>query len=720
MNPRYTLSIVAAFSLLAAQAQQLEWAIVVNAPTQVVATATAVDGAGAVITVGYFISEVDLDPGPGTFTVSSGLNSSDIYMQKLDANGQFLWGGSLGSTGADVAPGVAVDADDNIILTGKISGTVDLDPGPGVFNVTTMNGTFDALVLKLDASGNFLWGTIFGSNGNDGGMSVATDAAGNIHTTGFLGTTGDIDPGPGITSAGGFGMDDVFVQQLDPAGNFVRGFAIGSAGNDIGNGIAVSASGRVYVTGDYNGTMDLDPGPGVLTATTAGSKDIFMLKLDPLGDLVWGHHIGGNSLEVSRAIAVSDMGMVITGQLNSVTDMDPGPGVAELPGSGFEDAFLLKLDTAGNYQWAFLLSSFLNIGTGLAVDAQGNVVTCGSFGGTLDIDPGPAESNLVSNGASDAYLISYDAAGALRWGFNIGSFQNDGPHGVAWGSSGPVVMVGEFRSTMDADPGAGTVPLVSLGGQSAFTTKYAQACEEVAVSVKAWLDGAYREDDLRMVDSLRVRNLLPLVEPYTAMGFPVQDPMPASAGVLDVTGDDAIVDWILVELRDADQPSTVLATKAALLQRDGDVVDVDGTSPVNFCGTGEAAHVALRHRNHLAVMTAGTYDLSGTPTAVDLTDPATITFGLEARKQLNGAMLLWSGNVAPDAVVKYTGAANDRDPIIFALGGLDPTAVLAAYHAADVNMDGDVKYTGQGNDRDLVLLTVGGLLPTAVQLEQLP
>jgi len=190
--------------------------------------------------------------------------------------------------------------------------------------------------------------------------------------------------------------------------------------------------------------------------------------------------------------------------------------------------------------------------------------------------------------------------------------------------------------------------------------------------------------------------------------------------VLDVTGDDAIVDWILVELRDADQPSTVLATKAALLQRDGDVVDVDGTSPVNFCGTGEAAHVALRHRNHLAVMTAGTYDLSGTPTAVDLTDPATITFGLEARKQLNGAMLLWSGNVAPDAVVKYTGAANDRDPIIFALGGLDPTAVLVAYHTADVNMDGDVKYTGQGNDRDLVLLTVGGLLPTAVQLEQLP
>jgi hypothetical protein len=722
MKHQCALILIATVIGFGACAQQLEWATTVTGTAQQVATAAAVDGAGAVITVGYFVNSVDLDPGPGTFIVSTNGNSADIYIQKLDVNGQFQWGASLGSTGADAAPGVVVDGNNNIILTGKISGTVDLDPGPGIFNVTTSNSTFDVLVLKLDAAGNFLWGTIFGGNSNDAGMSIATDASGNIYTTGVLGGSADLDPGPGTTSAGGAGLQDVYVQKLDPSGSFVWGFSIGGVGNDLGHGIDVSASGMAYITGEYSGSLDLDPGPGVLTATSAGSADIFIIKLNANGGLDWGHHIGGNSFEVARDIAVSDIGgVVITGQLNSVTDMDPGPGVATLPGSGFEDAFVLKLDTTGSYKWAFLLGSFLNIGTGIGLDAQGNVVTCGSFGGTLDVDPGPGVSNIVSNGASDVYLLRYDSTGSLLQGFNIGGPQNDEAHGVALDQLGPIAMVGEFRSTMDADPGPGNVPLVSLGGQSAFTVKYdGFGCDSVLVGPRVLLDGAYSITDALMIDSLRVQGLLPLTEPYTALGFPVVQPQPTNAAVLAVAGPDAVVDWVLVELRDATQPTSIISTKAALLQRDGDVVDVDGISPVSFCEPGVAVHVAVRHRNHLGVMTAGSFSLSSTSTLVDLTDPVTTAFGTAARKTVGGTSLLWAGNVLMDDLVKYTGVGNDRDPILVSVGGAVPTATASGYQSEDVNLDGIVKYMGAANDRDLVLLTIGGTIPTAVRMEQLP
>ncbi|MDX9750542.1 MAG: hypothetical protein RBT71_05635 [Flavobacteriales bacterium] len=240
----------------------------------------------------------------------------------------------------------------------------------------------------------------------------------------------------------------------------------------------------------------------------------------------------------------------------------------------------------------------------------------------------------------------------------------------------------------------------------------------VSVSLGAWLQGPW--DGEAMDDGLRAGGLVPLAQPYTAMGYDHDGTETVQPAVLAAAGPAAIVDWVLLELRDANLPGVVTASRAALLCRDGTVVDTDGASPVAFHAAPRHYYVAVRHRNHLGAMTAAPVMLSGTPTMLDLRDGSTATYGTEALREANGAWQLWAGDVTGDGVLRYTGAANDRDPILAAGGGLVPTEVATGYLREDVNMDGTAKYTGAANDRDPILQNVGGTTPTATRMQQIP
>ena len=119
-------------------------------------------------------------------------------------------------------------------------------------------------------------------------------------------------------------------------------------------------------------------------------------------------------------------------------------------------------------------------------------------------------------------------------------------------------------------------------------------------------------------------------------------------------------------------------------------------------------------------MTAAPLALTGAATSVDLTLAGTATYGTGARKDLGGIQGLWTGNVTLDTELLYTGAGNDRDPILQAIGGVVPTNSIAGYRMEDTNLDGVVKYTGTGNDRDVILFNIGGTVPTINRVQQLP
>jgi hypothetical protein len=157
-----------------------------------------------------------------------------------------------------------------------------------------------------------------------------------------------------------------------------------------------------------------------------------------------------------------------------------------------------------------------------------------------------------------------------------------------------------------------------------------------------------------------------------------------------------------------------------LVQRDGDIVKGNGNAFVEF-GVGPGNYyVTVRHRNHLAAMTAAPIALSATVTVLDLSSAAVNTFGVEARRTVGSQRALWSGNVLVDDRMRYTGPSNDRDPILSAIGGTVPTSTATGYRVEDVNLDGVVRYTGSANDRDPILSNIGGLIPTNTRVEQLP
>lgn len=259
--------------------------------------------------------------------------------------------------------------------------------------------------------------------------------------------------------------------------------------------------------------------------------------------------------------------------------------------------------------------------------------------------------------------------------------------------------------------------------ESPRTQVTATVTEGVVLDLKALLQGPYDVATGRMSDNLRLQGMIPTTEPFTAMGFSHAGGgggETLAPGLLSVTGDNAVVDWVLVELRSAAQPSQVVATKSCVVTRAGQVLSTTGSMP-RFAVLNGTYHVAIRHRNHLGCMTATPLALNAVPLSIDLKQPSTAVYGTEARRlDPSGVSLLWAGNTRMDDRSMYTGGNNDRDPILAAVGGVVPTNTTNGYLAADTNLDGVVKYTGGGNDRDVILSNIGGVIPTNMRLEQLP
>lgn len=243
-----------------------------------------------------------------------------------------------------------------------------------------------------------------------------------------------------------------------------------------------------------------------------------------------------------------------------------------------------------------------------------------------------------------------------------------------------------------------------------------------SVRLRACLQGAWNEAAGLMRDDLRVQGLLPLTEPYTALGYNYlmnNTPLSVPAVVFSTAGPNAIVDWVVVEVRQGGMPGTLVQSMPGLVRRDGLVMSTTGDSLHVLRVARGSYKVAVKHRNHLAVINFASQPFWNGHTTIDLFEPGTTQVNAFAVAFTNGGKrLLPMGDVTGDKTVKYTGVANDRDPILTALGGVLPTAVLTGqYRSEDVNMDGQVKYAGANNDRDPVLVAVGGSVPTATRIQ---
>jgi uncharacterized delta-60 repeat protein len=663
-----------------------------------------------------------------TFTAAVGLVGSDVKAIAVQTDGKILVAGNFSSVGstprnhlarlnadgtldASFAPvlnlpvfALAVQTDGSILAGGQFF----FNPG------FTRRG-----VVRLLANGTLDTSFNPGTGANNTVQSLTIDASGRILVTGLF------------TAFNGSSAGHVVL--LEPNGDPVTSFAPVSGADDA---IYASAAlpGNKYLLGGAFDQFNAAARPALVCVDEDGSVDAGFSAT------------GFASSDLVLSIAVDQNGLPVC-----------GGNFSSYNGEG--RSRILRLLTDGTVDQTFTVGSGFS-GTqvaGLAIDASGRVLAAGSFNayqgtpqnGITRIDDclqtiyyqdadgdglGDPLAPMSSCSAPTGHVLDNSDCddtdpgilGRATW------YQdNDGD-----GTGNPAMSVlscdeqpGYVLDNTDCDdqdPDRYEGAPCDDGDPTTVFDSYSTDCTciggAVDVAARVFLDGPF--NGTIMNDGLRSAGLIPLSEPYTLLNFHPAEPgggEQIAAPILSTTGPNAIVDWVMLVLRDDDPPYPRKKIRMALLQRDGDVVDLDGVSPVRFPQLPGPYMLEIRHRNHLGIMTA--LPMAEVPTGtlltVDFTSPGTACFGTNARKGLGPLRTMWSGNSTNNGRISYTGSGNDRDPVLSALGG-SANIVLTGYSLPDVTMDGLIKYTGSGNDRDPILVNVGSTTPNSVVLEQIP
>ncbi len=331
-----------------------------------------------------------------------------------------------------------------------------------------------------------------GGTFDDAGSSLTVGSNGLVYITGYFTNVADFDPGSGASTLTSEGGTDIFVSILYDNGNFFYAWRMGGTGQDQGLSIALGNDDSLAATGYFSGTADFaDPYGVTNTLVSAGGTDIFIYKLDANWNMAWLKQIGGSGSDQGSSLALgSDGSVVTTGYFSNVVVFDPGSGTCNLTSKGGSDAFVLKLDTAGNFLWARQMGgSAVDRGQSLALAGDGSVITTGYFNGTAVFDAGSAFS-LTSAGKSDIFVSKLDATGKFLWARRMGSTDVDQGLALALAGDGSVLATGSFSGTVDFDPGDGTFNLTIAGGTDLFISKLDSAGNFTG----AWRIGGVSQD----------------------------------------------------------------------------------------------------------------------------------------------------------------------------------------------------------------------------------
>lgn len=236
------------------------------------------DSDGNIISVGGFDGTTDFDPGVGSFLLSA--TGWDIFISKLDSNGNFVWAKHFSGGVYSNVNDVIVDASKNVYVTGSFQNTYDFDPGAGVANLIS-NGSDDLFLCKLSSTGNFIWVKQIGGANQESGTSFVIDQSQRLFMTGYFWGTVDFDPGSGADSLISSGNFDFFISTFDLNGNSLLSFNIGGTGNDEAWNIACDNTGNIFLGGYFYNTVDFDATASSDIHSSIGNDDFFVMKFNP-------------------------------------------------------------------------------------------------------------------------------------------------------------------------------------------------------------------------------------------------------------------------------------------------------------------------------------------------------------------------------------------------------------------------------------------------------
>jgi hypothetical protein len=336
------------------------WAIGVgSAGTSDYGYGVTVDNSGNSYVTGSYRGLVSFGP---TDLTSVGLD--DIFVSKLDTDGNWVWTVSAGGTSIDSGESIVTDNSGNIYITGSFNTAASF----GSINLVAVTFS-DIFIAKLDPNGIWLSANSAGGTFNEYGTSISVNSSGDTYITGAFSGTVTF----GTTNLISSGSFDIFIAKSDPNGNWLWAIGAGSTSFDEGFSISLDQFDNTYVAGQFQGTVTF----GTTSLVSAGAHDIFVSKIDTSGNWIWAISTGATNSDDGFGIVTDMIGnSYVTGSFQNTVSF----GSTDLTSAGGQDIFVAKLDTSGNWLWAIGAGGAdIDIGYSITLDSLDNVYVTGSF-----------------------------------------------------------------------------------------------------------------------------------------------------------------------------------------------------------------------------------------------------------------------------------------------------------------------------------------------------
>ena len=422
MNVRFLLIFLSLFPLLRLEAQTtFEWGAIntgagsVSEPSSLVS-----DSSNSIYVSGSFENNVDLDPGNSQFRFFAN-NFSDDYIQKLDSNGNFVWGAHLNSP-SGISRGQIISVSHHSLFASiRCTDSVEIDFKSKSYTLysTSTNGS-STFLAKFNLDGDLIWSKEFRpTNGLGRIVKIAgiEEKGNNLIIAGDFTGAVDFDLSNAANNIMTAQGRDCFITQIDTAGNFVWAKKFGGPNSDQIESLSISPNGNVSVCGTFNGIADFDPDTANFNLNAGTFDDVFIAQYSPFGFFRFAKQIEGNNLiHVTSIVTDEHANLYILGQYRDSVNFNPGQGT-NIKYVAAYDIYLLKLDYNGTYEWVKTIGgNFAEVPYDLALSADGNIILSGQFTNTADLHPDSSITlNYTATGIKDGFVEKIDTLGNLVW-----------------------------------------------------------------------------------------------------------------------------------------------------------------------------------------------------------------------------------------------------------------------------------------------------------------